>query len=645
MRLITRHEVYRAYPELDRFGDEQCRRFVAAAVGRGRWRYQLLNAAIALACIGFVSIVTVVCTGWIDDRERTTSRGVISSLGVLFVIGPFIFALAFRDWRLRRRIRYILRTRGVCPGCRYTLVGLGVDASGMVTCPECSRRTEVDPSLGELATEQGRPVFRPSDDPLRLGAGFWTPRRRRILKRTAIALAVGIPLLLVVLAGSYEGFLRWQAARARAERPGPQALQSLVDKAQPPGDSGPDAWAILRDADMIRGKIDDDGWKNAASAAADTYPDFSLIYRPLEPHDEEEKASLEKSRDLALLLMDRYEAAGVFTRLGDLARATRARAEVGYSEEAMPEVDFTQSGSMRQWARILGARMRTAAQRDDPRAFAEAMDASLRIVWMLRMKPLLIHHLVAAACEMLTLREVRSVLVHTPDAKWILAIEGSLTRAPQRPGLEFALEGERVYALDAIGWVFSDPARVRWGQSPIERYSIAGVDEESSGWVGTYARNRDEAVRIFDDLKRRASVERWQRPASSIETNADLALIDTLVPAGETTLDAGDRTEVEWRGLRILAALESFRLTRGDYPAVLTDLAPDFIEPLPLDPYSGKLFGYLRVDPAADPEGRSFLLYSVGADRIDNGGHAPIRRHEGLNRGQSGVDFVINMQD
>src|SRR5690606_10342636 len=84
-----------------------------------------------------------------------------------------------------------------------------------VICPECGATTTVDPSLGELITdEDGRQRFKPDDHAHKFRA-FWTEARLRTLKRIApwaIAAMILIPLLV---AGSYDGFIRWQVSIAR----------------------------------------------------------------------------------------------------------------------------------------------------------------------------------------------------------------------------------------------------------------------------------------------------------------------------------------------------------------------------------------------------------------------------------------------
>ena len=62
---------------------------------------------------------------------------------------------------------------------------------------------------------------------------------------------------------------------------------------------------------------------------------------------------------------------------------------------------------------------------------------------------------------------------------------------------------------------------------------------------------------------------------------------------------------------KIATALKRFKLTHGRYPQDLTELRPDFIAELPLDPFTGKNFIYRQ-------EKKKFLLYSVGENGIDD---------------------------
>jgi len=65
---------------------------------------------------------------------------------------------------------------------------------------------------------------------------------------------------------------------------------------------------------------------------------------------------------------------------------------------------------------------------------------------------------------------------------------------------------------------------------------------------------------------------------------------------------------------RLACALERFRAIRGIYPATLEELVPEFVPAVPTDIYAHAPYRYQRVGES------SFRLYSVGANRTDDGG-------------------------
>jgi len=89
---------------------------------------------------------------------------------------------------------------------------------------------------------------------------------------------------------------------------------------------------------------------------------------------------------------------------------------------------------------------------------------------------------------------------------------------------------------------------------------------------------------------------------SSAEPNLSRALMVIL------------RNETRRRMTITVIALQRYNLRHGGYPEGLDALIPDYISSLPIDPMSGRPFGY-RLHPNGD-----FTLYSVGANGIDEGG-------------------------
>lgn len=80
----------------------------------------------------------------------------------------------------------------------------------------------------------------------------------------------------------------------------------------------------------------------------------------------------------------------------------------------------------------------------------------------------------------------------------------------------------------------------------------------------------------------------------------------------QTFIDGGTRlAECGARGARLVLALQRYERTQGRMPERLDELAPAWIEAVPLDPYDGRPFRYVR-------ERR--LAYAVGPNQRDDGG-------------------------
>jgi hypothetical protein len=93
-------------------------------------------------------------------------------------------------------------------------------------------------------------------------------------------------------------------------------------------------------------------------------------------------------------------------------------------------------------------------------------------------------------------------------------------------------------------------------------------------------------------------------------------VVDSLLIAMSTVQDAADRAEQVQRNLHIAFALAVYRGDFGRYPGTLEALAPRYLERVPEDVFSGQPLIYR-------PAKTGYLLYSVGVNGKDEGGHGP----------------------
>jgi len=110
-----------------------------------------------------------------------------------------------------------------------------------------------------------------------------------------------------------------------------------------------------------------------------------------------------------------------------------------------------------------------------------------------------------------------------------------------------------------------------------------------------------ELPKSFDEIEaRRANVAGY-----CILTQVLLAAIDG---AARTTLDRMAR----YRALRIIIAVERFRLAEGRVPDSLVELIPAYLDAVPVDPYVEAPMSYTH-------SGSSYIVYSVGRNGKDDG--------------------------
>ncbi|HXI73851.1 MAG TPA: hypothetical protein VNN22_26205 [Verrucomicrobiae bacterium] len=98
---------------------------------------------------------------------------------------------------------------------------------------------------------------------------------------------------------------------------------------------------------------------------------------------------------------------------------------------------------------------------------------------------------------------------------------------------------------------------------------------------------------------------------------------------GAGLLGRAAEAETRRRILITAIALERYRGTHGAYPATLAALVPEFLKTPPMDFMDGEPLRYQLTDDG------HFVLYSVGLDRVDDGGTLPVRGAQTL-RGMRG---------
>jgi hypothetical protein len=174
-------------------------------------------------------------------------------------------------------------------------------------------------------------------------------------------------------------------------------------------------------------------------------------------------------------------------------------------------------------------------------------------------------------------------------------------------------------------------SRVDRGQNRLSELSCVparGLRAEVETWFGglnavqvhaRYLRGMNEAVEIakLPLEKQHPQYKRWRNEWGRVDKVGDgLSLV-----AGPWHEDALLLGHAELRCITVALAAERFRLNHGRWPKVPTDLVPDYLKAVPLDPFDAKPLRYRRTDDGV-------IIYSVGEDGQDDGGDASPRQRE-----------------
>lgn len=125
-------------------------------------------------------------------------------------------------------------------------------------------------------------------------------------------------------------------------------------------------------------------------------------------------------------------------------------------------------------------------------------------------------------------------------------------------------------------------------------------------------------------------VQKLRVAGRMLKLEASFSLL--LTPAHDALFGATGSAVANRDGAIVILAIERYRARTGQLPDVLSELVPEFIASIPIDPFDGQPLRY-RVDPDR------YVVYSIGEDRQDNGGDA------GPNGRLDTVLFVVTTPD
>lgn len=238
-----------------------------------------------------------------------------------------------------------------------------------------------------------------------------------------------------------------------------------------------------------------------------------------------------------------------------------------------------------------------------------------------------------------------------------MAIEALGTHTMERGLALMELTPEQLQRLDGILQDMNPPGRLKWALQGELAYWVAAcetlteggdlggaLDREIPSVVGKVPglRGMMASDAAFGVDQYRRLIEASDDPLEAIRIGREIEqLVESrpkyaimskiLFPSLWRAIELELRDEMLVACARVALAAERYRIEQGRYPAALAELAPKYIEAVPIDVFDGKPLKY-RV------EDDNVVIYSVSDNGVDDGGDVASRQ---TGKMMTDVGFVL----
>jgi hypothetical protein len=256
---------------------------------------------------------------------------------------------------------------------------------------------------------------------------------------------------------------------------------------------------------------------------------------------------------------------------------------------------------------------------DDIEGSAESCLAMIHVAHSINDHPFLISQLVRVAEHAIIMAALERLLGQgTLKEETLAKVQAALEREAAANTFHLGLRGERAGAQHFF-------SAVREGKTNVS--SILGGpggpdlgERLVDAFPALILRGEAEHLRIMNEMVKAAKLEAPERLAAldKIENQVRKSSawsVRLLVPAVSKLAQASQRVQAQARCAVVAVAAERYRLKYDAFPANLKDVvSAGLLKEVPLDPYDGQPLRWVKT-----PSGGG-IVYSIGYDKIDNGG-------------------------
>jgi len=272
--------------------------------------------------------------------------------------------------------------------------------------------------------------------------------------------------------------------------------------------------------------------------------------------------------------------------------------------------------SMIQGTRLLGVDAVIKADDGNVEEAIEQCMATRRLLKMYLQEPFLINYLVATACmkqvavclnKIVSERKIETNLLTKILREW--------DSSPWQEGLAWSFKSERIFGLEsALLFLngeyekdfFQGGKLYYWVFRPVYKSEIIWLMENYDLMLKAaempYYSSRDSI-----ELEERINSTPWYYIMSRL-----------FLPNAIPVLFKRATLEAMFETARVGMACKIYKNTHGDFPEDLAELAPEILEKIPVDPFTGHPLIYKKQESG-------IMIYSVGSNLKDDGGNGTWR--------------------
>jgi hypothetical protein len=181
-----------------------------------------------------------------------------------------------------------------------------------------------------------------------------------------------------------------------------------------------------------------------------------------------------------------------------------------------------------------------------------------------------------------------------------------------------SLRGEEMFGLNIFGNMPPNPDNFAInGQIKNPEMMSTGSAGPAGAFMRVFFLNADGYVQLMEKLQE-LSAEPYCKIRQPLEEacgarSSNGLLTSILLPSLRRDMEAVARIEAYDAATRTAVAMTQYRLDHGSLPTQLSDLVPNYLEAIPLDPFDGQP---IRLSIKQD----RWIIYCIGPDLVDHGG-------------------------